>query len=226
MKDNISYEKCCVLKCMNTWDTDVDSHSFFVFILREMLWLLSVMIQNRQVCSPYQGYRCGESIHQSRLLCIWRSFTATCIRSDYQANMVLKKPCHLEHLTSLYTFYVYDRYINWQCHKNIWSTETVKFKILSTARKTIQTQNRVKIVTYLLTYLFLYLLVYLRVFMYLLTSLLTYLLNYLLTYLLTYLLACLLTSYLLTYLLTHSLIHSLTHSLTHSLHGAESLLRS
>ena len=109
MKDNLSYEKCCVLKCMNTWDTDVDSQSFFVLILRELLWL-SVVIQNGQVCSHYQGYKCGESIHQSRLLCIWRSFTATClgscIRSDYQADMVLKKACHLEHLTSLYTFYV------------------------------------------------------------------------------------------------------------------------
>ena len=106
--------------------------------------------------------------------CIWRSFTATflgsCIRSDYQTDMVLKKICRLERLTSFYIVYVYGRYLNWQCHKNTWSTETVKFKILSTVLKTIQTQNGVKILTYLL-YL-LYLLTLLTYFTYLL-----YLLN-------------------------------------------------
>jgi len=49
--------------------------------------------------------------------------------------MVLKKTCRLEHLTSFYALYVYGRYLNWQCHKNMWSTETIRSKILSTARK-------------------------------------------------------------------------------------------
>jgi len=43
--------------------------------------------------------------------------------------MVLKKTCRLD-LTSFYTVYVHGRYLNWQCQKNIWSTENFKFKIL------------------------------------------------------------------------------------------------